>query len=182
MVRKYKRTLSNTRNGKNYKPYFAYSNENLQRAVEDVRAKKLTLLEAEKKYLVPKSTIARRVSRQNKNDRPGRPNLFSQEEETVFLEHLNLVASWGYPFDLLDLRLMVKAYLDKLGLQEKRLKNNLPGPDWATNFIKRHKHLISNRLSSNISTKRASLSPPIIEQFFENARDLLENTDPSLNT
>ncbi|KAJ8930000.1 hypothetical protein NQ314_017255, partial [Rhamnusium bicolor] len=89
-------------------------------------------------------------------------------------------ASWGYPFDLYDLRLLVKSYLDKKIVQENRLTNNLPGRDWSTNFVKRHKNVISNRLSANISSKRAMMTSEKLDAFFENAREKLKSTNPSL--
>lgn len=104
--------------------------------------------------------------------------LFSNNEEKSFIEHLNVVAEWGYPFDTVDLRLLAKAYLDKRGRTEYRLKNNLPGPDWAKFFFIRHKNKISNRFSANITTKRAGLTHKDVDTFFQNASNTLEIVNP----
>lgn len=130
MVRNYVKTLSSYRRGKNYNPYNSYSEENLQKALDDIRKKKLNIREAAEKYKVPKSTLGRQKLGQNsQQERPGRPTLLTDDEEDSFIQHLNLVASWGFPFDLLDLRLFIKGYLDRKGVQERRLKNNMPGKD-----------------------------------------------------
>jgi len=142
MVRNYIRSLSHTRNGKNCNPYKNYSNETFNKAIREVQAKILTLDTASKKYKIPRSTLALRVKKKSTFPQSGRPHLLSEAEETILINHLNAVAFWGFPFDLLDLRLLVKSYLDRKGINETRLKNNLPGPDWASNFIKRHKDTI----------------------------------------
>ncbi|XP_050295082.1 uncharacterized protein LOC126735176 [Anthonomus grandis grandis] len=180
MVRTYKKTLSHFRNGKNYVPYRHYSEKALARAIEEVKKGRLTLAKASEHFKVPIATISRRARGSNIFEKPGRPSIFSKEEEEQFVKYLNIVAAWGFPFDILDLRLFVKNYLDKKGVQEVRLKDNFPGRDWALAFLKRHEKLISNRLSSNISTKRASLSPEAIDNFFDNARDNLLAVNPSL--
>ncbi|KAJ8967083.1 hypothetical protein NQ314_003095 [Rhamnusium bicolor] len=70
-----------------------------------------TILVATDQFYVPKSTRSRVLLKQNMYENPGRPLLFTEEEERHFVNHLNLVSSWGYPFDLLDFRLFLKAYL-----------------------------------------------------------------------
>lgn len=180
MVRTYKKTLSHSRNGKSYVPYKSYTDENLRNAIKAVQEKKISLRDAAKRYGIPTSTLALRAKKKSTYEKAGRPCLLSATEEETFIEHLNLVASWGYPFDFYDLRLLVRSYLDKKGVQETRLTNNLPGRDWATNFVKRHKNDISNRLSANISSKRAMMTSEKLDIFFENAREKLTSTDPSL--
>lgn len=86
----------------------------------------------------------------------------------------------GFPFDSLDLRLLMKSYLDKKGVEERRLRDNLLGKDWVAGFLNRHKDQISNRLSANISSKRAALSHYTIDRIFGNAEQVLKPADSSL--
>ena len=44
----------------------------------------------------------------------GEPVLSSQEEIRV-VERITAAATWGFPFPLFDMRLIVKGYLDRLG-------------------------------------------------------------------
>ena len=37
----------------------------------------------------------------------------SREEEQIFVDYLIVVSQWGFPFSKLDLRLLVKGYLEK---------------------------------------------------------------------
>ncbi|KAJ8928855.1 hypothetical protein NQ314_018521 [Rhamnusium bicolor] len=128
MVRTYHKTLSHVRRGKHYTPYRHYTKEILNRAVQTVKNGS-TILVAADQFHVPKSTISRVLLKQNEYENPGRPLLFTEEEERHFVNHLNLVSSWGYPFDLLDLRLFLKAYLDK-----KRKILTTTDPSFMVNF------------------------------------------------
>lgn len=93
MVRNYRRKMSNSRNGKNYKPYFSYSEDNLAKALSEIRKGSLSIREASEKYIVPKSTLGRKLLRQNMQQKhSGRPSYFTAEEETIFLQNLNLVS------------------------------------------------------------------------------------------
>lgn len=172
--------MRHARNGKNYVPYKSYTQETFQMAIREVQSRSMSLDEASKRYHVPRSTLALRCKKKSTYVNAGRPTLLSAEEEQLFVAHLNMVASWGFPFDLLDLRLLVKSYLDKQGRNERRLQNNTPGRDWGLNFLKRHKNVLSNRLSANISVKRAKINGEILDAFFLNAQDVFSGVDPSL--
>lgn len=54
-----------------------------------------------------------------------------------------------------------------MGIKEKRFKDNMPGPDFARNFLKRHSDKITQRISQNIKRSRAALSSDILKKYFE---------------
>lgn len=180
MVRTYHRTFSNARNGKNYKSYRSYDPKNLTQALEDIRAQKINVLEASERYAIPQNTLYRHLSRKKRptHQTAGHPNLFSAEVEEAFIAHMNVVAEWGYPFTDIDLRYLAKYYLDEMKIEKPQLKDNLPGKDWALNFIRRHKHRISKRLAANIAGTRAKVTSRVIEEFFENLADDVKDIDP----
>lgn len=74
----------------------------------------------------------------------------SESEEQHLTEGVLASAEWGFPLSTFDLRMIAKSYLDKKGVMKENLKNNLPGTDWARNFLKRHKKILSVRLANNI--------------------------------
>ena len=41
--------------------------------------------------------------------------MFTADEEKAFVDHINVGASWGFPFDAFDVRILVKTYLEKQG-------------------------------------------------------------------
>lgn len=68
----------------------------------------------------------------------------------------------------MDLRFIVKMYLDKQGLTSKRFKKNSPGVDFVQSFLNRHKDKISLRVCENIKRARAAVSPQVIKQYLPN--------------
>ncbi|CAK1599466.1 unnamed protein product [Parnassius mnemosyne] len=179
MPRIYIRKFRNTRNGKSFLPYTNYSSENLQKAIRDVKSKTLTLGEASSKYQIPKTTLSRKCRDLNcSQEKAGRPTLFSPEEEKAFIKHIVNLADWGFPFDLIDLRIFAQRYLNKLGKTIYGLPENLPGSEWARNFLRRHKDLLSNRMASNISTDRAKVSASTIDSFFEYFAPTIDGVTP----
>lgn len=126
---KYKKIVG----GKNY---HNYSLQSFEKAIEDVKYKKLSYRDAEKKYGVSKSTIQRKINEKHMM-KVGRPNALSQVDETNLVKGLCLSSNWGFPFTSMDIRLLVQNFLNKNGLKESRFRNNLPGYDWVRHFFKK---------------------------------------------
>lgn len=129
MVCNYKSTLSNHWNEKNYTSYHAYSPEALQNVVGMVQSGKITLFKANKTFIITKSTIYLYVKGEKKQKTAGHPTLFSSMVELVFVSFLDLVGTWGFPFDEPDIRYLAKSYLDHKPIEMPKLNENLPGRD-----------------------------------------------------
>ncbi|CAG5034842.1 unnamed protein product [Parnassius apollo] len=125
--------------------------ESLKKAVNAVQNKQSSLKQASEQYGIPISTLSRK----------------SRE-----------VSEFGFLFDLLDLRVLAQRYLSKIGRNIPSLNNNMPGKDWAINFMMRHKNQISFRLTNNISSARAEITKEIIEKFFDNFEPLCNDISP----
>lgn len=159
--------------GKRYKKY----DENIiQEAVEEYRTSKMSLKAVADKYNIDKSVLYRHSTRTLKKQ--GGQTVLSEETEKLIIKYINICADWGYPLDSLDLRYIIKYYLDKLGRTELRFKNNFPGPDFASSFIKRHKNEISQRNCQNIKKHRAAVSPETIQNYFNELQESLNNVEP----
>lgn len=61
-----------------------------------------------------------------------------------------------FPLTTFDLRMIVHAYLNKIGKNVSSFKNNVPGEEWTLKFLKRHPNLNGSRLASNIKRSRAA--------------------------
>lgn len=59
----------------------------------------------------------------------GRQPALSTAEEVALIDAAVKCADWGFPLDLLDLRMLTKAYLDRCGRVVGKFKNNIPGKD-----------------------------------------------------
>lgn len=179
MVRRYVRKYTNDRNGKRHNPYLSYNKEDLEIAIKLVQEGIMKLTEAAEKYKIPVSTLSRKCRNINcSQEKSGHPTLFSHVEESAFVVHLLLLSEWGFPFDLVDLRVMASKYLNKLGKTIPSLKNNVPGHEWSLNFMERHKDEISKRKAINIATDRAAVTVKMVEAFFSNYTKTIEGIPP----
>ncbi|CAH0722756.1 unnamed protein product, partial [Brenthis ino] len=147
------------------KRYKKYSIEIIKKAVEEyASSRNLKLEDVAKKYGIHKSVLYRHSTRDMKQH--GGQRALSDETEMLLIENINKCAEWGYPLDTLDLRYIVKMYLDKIGIIHKRFKDNFPGPDFVQSFLLRHKNEISQRVCENIKRVRAKVSPDTIKEYF----------------
>lgn len=156
------------------KPYKKYDKTVMKQALDELTLNRhVTIRSIAEKYNISRSVLQRHSNRQMRS--PGGQTALTKETEDYIVLNLNTCAEWGYPLDITDLRLLVKSYLDMLGIQHKRFKNNLPGRDFVFNFLERHKSIISERLCQNIKRARAATSPTIINKYFSELEKSLEN-------
>jgi len=178
------RQTSSYRTVRNYQKqpgscYGNYSAENLQKALEDVKAKRLTVSAASRTYNVPRTTLQDKMQRIHSKSSGGK-TIFSALEEESFKQHFLTLASYGFPLTTFDLRLITKSYLDTLGKKVDKFSNDTPGKDWAYSFLKRHRDL-TQRFSANIKRSRAEKSPEEIKKYVDNLKDTIPLDTPPEN-
>lgn len=156
--------------------YVDYSNETLQKCLDDIRSGRHTQTSASQAYNIPRSTIKNKL-KDVFNKKPGRPTVLSEDQEKAFEEHIFKMAEFGFPLTELDLRFIVKGYFDKIGRAVPQFKNNLPGIDWVRAFRKRNPKL-TVRECSNIKTVRAAVDEDVIKKYFNNITDSIKNVPP----
>lgn len=108
-----------------WKKWATYSKSDIQRAANVVERGCMSIREAAKFYVVPRSTLQDLVNGTHK-PQDGRCPELSEKEEARLAVHVEICASWSFPFSWSDLCHMVKAYLDTKGTVSTRFKNNLP--------------------------------------------------------
>lgn len=126
----------------------------------------LTQRAAAKKYHIPRSTIKNKLRGKYLN-KPGRPTVFTEEEEMVFVANITALSKYGFLLTDFDLKMIIRDYLASQGRTVNQFSNNVPGIDWMKGFLIRHKSL-SKRLANNIKRVRAQVSEEIILKFSEN--------------
>ena len=62
---------------------------------------------------IPRSTLYNKLKKKD-TQKPGRPTVLNEEELSI-TEHLLATADWGFSFDGMDIMMLVKSYLDKIG-------------------------------------------------------------------
>lgn len=132
----------------------------------------MSLREAEAKYKIPRATLSKkRRGLQLKN--VGRPQVFDEALEEVFVVSIATAAVWGYPLTGVDLSLIVKSYLDRQGLIEPRFKGNMPERYWLQGFLQRHRNTLTLRLSENIKRQRAGVTESTLKSYFQELKTTL---------
>ena len=168
---------------RNYKPqpgakrYKKHGEEVMKKALEAID-KGVPYRKVEERFNIPRSVLQRHYTSKDIKPHGGQVALGAQFEKHL-VNRLVLCAEWGYPMDTFDLRCIVKAHLDRRGVNHKCFKNNMPGKDWATSFLKRHKEYLAHRMCQNIKRYRAGVSPEIINEFFDNLQDALKDIPAS---
>ena len=168
MVRKYNRKQGST-------PYLTgYTAKQMDKAILDVKSGKSTAKSALDNG-VPRSTLRDRMSGLH-SKRHGGQLYLSEGLERAVLMVLNQLSSWKHPLNTVELRHLIRNYLNLCGVKSQ-FQDNLPGRDWAKSFIARHS--LSERFPSKIKPKRASLTKEEILKYFENLEESLEGVDPA---
>lgn len=134
--------------------YKDYTGDQLDKAIEAVR-NGTSLRKAAEEFGVSRCSINRAINVKNRG-KVGRPSVFSDEEQQTLAQCLCMAGDWGFPLTVYDIRLIVKAFLDRSGKSEKRFKDNMPGVDFVMSFIQRYKKILSNKMCQNIKRSRAT--------------------------
>lgn len=140
MVRNYKPATGSSR-------LFKYSSEQMEKAIHEAKAGRLSINKVAEKYDVPRATLSAKV-RNDKAEKHGHPCALTEDEENAIVQGLILSSSWGFPLTNNDVCDIVQAYLCKIGKKVVPFKNNKPSRDWISSFLSRHKEL-STRFSEN---------------------------------
>lgn len=106
--------------------------ELISQAVDEIKQKKISVRAAAKKYSIPKSTLSDHCLVKYVGPHGKQP--FFSKVEDVFAAHAATVAEWGFPFTRVDLRLLIKMYLEKEGRVIPVFKDNLPGENGLMDF------------------------------------------------
>ena len=131
--------------------YNKYDVNLIAEAVKAYKSGKSSLKSIADKFEIDKSVLYRHATRTMK--RHGGQTALSEDTEKIIINYIHICNNWGYTLDSLDLRFLVKYYLDKIGRTVLKFKNNLPGPDFVRSFLKRHKDQISQRSRPDIENE-----------------------------
>lgn len=163
-MRTYTRKLGARAYGTNYTPAA------LVKAVNSVRTGRMSLRKASTEYKVPLGTLHNKIT--GKCTKPiGAPPRLSPASERHLLTTINHLTDWKVPVDSMDIRLLVKDYLDRCGINDSRFKNNFPGTDWLLSFVKRHK--LTRRLADNVKPARAEINIESVSEYFDELEQTL---------
>ena len=141
-----------------------------------IQNKEMTQKEAASVFNIPRSTIKNKLKGVHKNA-VGRPTTFSNQEEKLLASRLKLCSEFGIPMYYVDLRMIVKYFLDKTDRSIPYFKEGkYPGKKWLKMFAKRNG--LSQRLVPCIKRSRAEVNSEQIYEYFDRLEKSLENIAP----
>ena len=156
-----------------------YTQEQVERAVDLVRSKQMSLLGASKAFGIPYATLGDKV-RGRRPMQAASKTVLSKEEEKKLVEWLVEVSRRGFGLTKDDLKDMVKTILDDRGVKTI-FKDNRPGKDWMQAFFKRYPE-IRERLGQPLGRERAGVTKDALGEWFQQLKLYLDAVDPTLLT
>ena len=102
----------------------------------------------------------------------------SPKDEDTLAKCLTECADWGFPLRKPDLKSIVHQFLERRNIRIKIFKNNTPGDDWVEGFLRRNENL-TNRVGTNVTSRRASVSEETIAAYFQRLQESLDGVPAS---
>ena len=156
------------------RPYKKFTDDAIRTAIEDVHGG-MSLRKAALLHGLNRQTLANKLAGKH-DQKPGRPCALSEPEEQHLAKRLVQMADWGFPCTSMDVRMIVKAYLDRNGIKHPQFNNNVPGWDWAQCFMRRNR--LTKRMSGNISVSRAKVDASTIQEYCKHLETSLDGVTP----
>jgi len=104
----------------------------------------------------------------------GHPTVFSQNQEQCLCRLLQVCGDWGCPLTKFDIRVVAKRMLSAEGRTVKNFKDNTPGLDWVSSFLKRHKNDLTVRQAQNSKAVRGEKTADEMNRYFDNLEASLD--------
>lgn len=156
-----------------------YSAETIKKAVKLVQEGN-SLRSVAKSLDISTTVLHRHIKLGNRIKKKGGQPVLTEEEERTLINRLQICGDWGYPVDMITLRLLIKEFLDRQGKSVKRFKENLPGRDFVYSFLNRHRKDLPARMCQNIKRSRAAVSRETVSDYFDELEKELKDI-PSSN-
>lgn len=155
-----------------------YSEEQLQRALDEIKAGTLSVYKASVVYKVPFSTLYCRSkgTRGRIKKSKGRKTALPENIENTLAASVKTLAKWGFGLGRKEIMDLVGQYVNG-NKWETPFKDGIPGEDWFLNFKRRHNLSIRKPETLEYARKKAATDPFTIYGYF----DLLKKTLTELN-
>jgi len=151
----------------------SWSEENMSKAIEMIRSRKMSIGEASRYYDVPKSTVGRRVLEKNKVACGSVKHLgrftttFSKEFEDELVQYVKDMESRFFGITYLDLRRLAFQLAEKNNLKHQFNKEKgLAGKKWMRLFMKRQSSLALRQPEATSYARATGFNRPAVHQFF----------------
>ena len=155
--------------------YKSYTDEALSKAVREVKAGSLSMRKASKLYKIPFGTLHKKLNNKHSKKADGQQRL-SQELENQITNADDVLSDWKIYLSGIDIRQLVKSYLDSPGVTDATFNNNLPGIHWLNFFIRRRN--LTPRLCQNVKSSRVEINLQTLTDYFDNLEATFQSIRP----
>lgn len=153
-----------------------YSEDQLQKALEDIRNKRLSKKQAAIQYGIPRATLIFRLSPNFVKPRPGPPTILTDIEENAIENWLIGSQRKGFPKRKEEVFDAVKEFLSDVPRDHPFGENNVPGEGWFKAFLRRHPK-ISLRSPDPVSSASATVGTADIMSWFDSIEKYLKENN-----
>ena len=129
-------------------------------------------------YNIPYATLGDKL-RGRRPIAASRGNFLTEDEEKSLSAWLVRMAKLGFGKTREDVKDMAKRILDERDAKT-RAKDNRPGKNWMNGFLARHEQILSEKKPMSLGRKRAVVTAPGIQKWFEEMKENLDAIDPTL--
>lgn len=170
MVRNYKRKTDSK-----------YTLETLKKAILEVKNGELNSYQASRKYGIPRTTIVHRVKRRRGviKDTRGRPTEIDVENERRLATGLRTLEKYGFALSAKETTTVVSKFIVSNKLKTS-FKDNVPGYDRLSAFLKRNKLSLKKPQAVEMSRK-AACDPFIIDEYFNTLQSCINELNLTFN-
>lgn len=161
-----------------------WEEEDLKKAIEQVKLGKMSLRVAGEHFSVPKSTIERRLKSLNEGRevqmKPSLGNLkafprtFNDEQERILHDHVKNLDSQLMPLNKTEFLKLAYQFADKLKIKHRFNKTkNMAGKNFYYDFMTRHADLRLRTAESTSLQRAAGFNKEQVDRFYRMLTDLM---------
>nr|XP_004208167.3 uncharacterized protein LOC101240224 [Hydra vulgaris] len=161
--------------------------EDIRKAIEEVKSGERTASEASKLYNIPRTTLRDKISgKAPVVKKMGLQTYLTEAEENVLVNFIVSAQKRAHPVTketimslvtslLSDERLLMEVNRDR-PFQFGRSGTQQPGNKWYKLFLSRHPNIVA-RMTESLSANRRNVSQAVIQQWFADIRSYLSEHD-----
>ena len=146
-----------------------WSQEDLAKAISDHKNNKVSIYKAAKDNGVPYPTL-RRYLKSASPEVPlkvGKHTTLSPAEEEEIAMTCDLFAGWGFGISKAEVVNVVSEFF-VVNKRPNPFKNNKPGPDWWSGFMRRHPSLAKRKPQPLQIVRARAATARLIDDWFDN--------------
>ncbi len=142
------------------------SRDKLEKAIELVQTKQLSLRVAAERYDIPKSTLYRHITGESKRLGSGRPTVLNAEEEKAIVRICQELAQSGFGLERVLVGCVISNYLKTIG-RETSFSDGIPGKKWWQGFLTRWPQLSERKPQHFPSSRAMASTPEVMDNYFQ---------------